>query len=449
MVILAFVALSLMLFLEYTKLPVRYNDVEKQYVSEIELKLKESLEANPADVIKRLEDITEEYAMDLVVLSEDDIVFANVPYTLGQELLGSRNKDALIIESQGLFDYMDNTYNIWYVIYDMEISYFILGFVQRQFAIVLGTVLVLAGFSLLVQKLLYNPLRNLDTSLQELHDYKFDNIATGSDAVNKKLFGFKERLREDIKTVSRKHTDLEKALLVKRERLFNLITVSRSLIHDVKTPVHADMIENEIYANEHPHEEVSVLAKANIERSKNIILELNTILEILKLESSSATQSIKTFDVAELFLKSLNRFKVSIIDKEIYLDPITPDSLIVNTDETAMTLLIHNLLSNAINHSIKQSEIMVEIFTEVDNVVMIFENESDEENIQRMKDSERIFDSVMNEKNEAIYSSGNGLYLIKDLVSMINGTYEISLNDDRVTIRIAFPIGDLSDDEVS
>lgn len=113
--------------------------------------------------------------------------------------------------------------------------------------------------------------------------------------------------------------------------------------------------------------------------------------------------------------------------------------VLINASVVTFQLLIHNLISNLLQYAITDSTVSITLYEEDGYVTLCYRNESSPENILRMQQSEQIFNVIGNNDNR--YSSGNGLFLIKDLTRMLDGTYSLDVHEAKVSTIISFHQG--------
>src|SRR5699024_7333297 len=108
-------------------------------------------------------------------------------------------------------------------------------------------------------------------------------------------------------------------------------------------------------------------------------------------------------------------------------------------------LIIHNMLSNAIKYAVIDTEIHFLIDQQENKLILICSNEATQKNIERIYRSEELFlaiedNDAQNGAQEYIYSTGNGIYLIKELVNIVGGTFDISTEDEMISLCIEVPL---------
>lgn len=438
LITMAYLILMGLLIFNVFELQDKYNKEEVKMIMEVEKAIQESLEAGSDEAIgKALTDARDQHGFDIVVTRKEEIIYKSVPYQIGESLLGRTHESARSREAQGYHDVGDNRFFVWYSIYKLNDSVFINSFLE----IVLVLILIITALVILtvglIFKSLFDPLKNIKRSIQLAQQYDFELIEQSDDSINQDFKSFVSRLEDDISVVSRQHTELEKQLQVKREHLNNIVVVSRSMVHDLKTPVHRIILENERYAREHNHEDVQEITKLNQDLNHDIMIEINRILKMLKDDNDPDAIETVEIDIVETVLRAISSFNKEITDNNLILDIDAPASIIKTLEETTFILLINNLLSNIVAYANPNSEVSIFVDEVDDQTILRFSNEASKENIERMQDTAKLFNAIKDDKEDKyVYSSGNGLYLIKELTRMLQGNYNLKINDNHVIIEV-------------
>lgn len=420
----------------------RYPNAEKNYIVEVEKNLSEILARQDGQMNDDLKQLIEKYPMELVVRKEDIVLYQTVPYSTNQQLLGLINKDAIVVEGLGNYGEGNNQLVVWYAVYHMPSQYYLDSFLSGQLWIIILSFVVLGVATVLLQQSLIKPLNQIRTSISKANEYQFEDIKSGSDEVNKNFEQFADKISTGIHAVSKKHTELEAELEIERERLKNTIMVARSLVHDLKTPIHQNLIENEFFVKgKENNSELVQLSNLNISMDDTTLKQINEILSMMQLDIHKMIEEKNEFDLVDLYLETLKLLTPSIRKKDLIVDNDFPEFMDVQINKASIQLLIHNLISNMVQYSKSRSTIVITINETEEGIILSHQNSSSKENIARMKKSEHIFDALTTKSEEHNYSSENGLFLIRDLTELLGGRYELITEEETVIINIIFPKG--------
>ena len=441
-----YIVLAVIFVVNLVQLPDNYKKEEKKYIVNMEKELKSILELQDQEIEKQLNDLIIKYPMELVIYDNDQVLYQTVPVLEGTKntsnLLGSINQEAVLSEVQIAYEVGGRGFRVWYSLYHLANNQYLQSFLARQ------TLLFTMAFLLLViaiyfyQRFLLLPLKRIQASIAKLENYEFEEVKGGKDKVNEQLSHFASNLQSDISAVSMKHTELEQKLQIERERLRNTITVSRSLVHDLKTPIHQNLLENE-YIKKHIDEdakEIRSVIDYNIQLNEKLMKAVNEVLAIMKGDFYNFTSTQQIIDVNATILDTLKLFQKTFEEKGNTLDFQTAKDVVIHANYASFQLLIHNIITNMARYAKENTEIRIEIYATQNEVTMKFINLSSTENILRMKKSENLFSSLDFEMDkEHSLSSGNGLFLINDLAYLLNGKYELVTNENTVTICVVLP----------
>lgn len=441
LITIAYLILISLLIFNIFELPDKYNKEELNMVVEVEKRIQEALDLKEDDLVKNeLSNLRKEYNFDIVLTRGTDIIYKTVPYEMGDSLLNRSHPDIIAREAQGPYNNHGDEIFMWYSVYRLNDSVFINKFLTTIVLIVLLVTALLALTIFLITKSLMDPLKNIRKSIEKAQDYDFEGIEETDDQINKSFKTFVSGLEENIDVVSRQHTELEKQLQAKREHLNNVLVVSRSMIHDLKTPIYRNIIENEVAENEaSDNTQLVELAQLNQELNHSIMLDINRILKMLKEDGEKTELDITDVDVINTIMRAINTFNKKMDEKELTLDFDAPEDVIMSTEESTFILLINNLLSNMVIYSKEQSELQIYVDVEDKDITLRFINSAAKENIERMKDTGQLFNKVKSPtEDKYVYGSGNGLFLIKELARILGGEYKLDTTEDSVIIEVVF-----------
>lgn len=422
---------------EYQKVEIGYTEEVKE---QIELAVKEE------DIASALAEVTEEYAVEIVLHdAEDQLVYGSVELAEDQQLVDVLNENSKLIEAAGTIEVDGESYHLWYNIYRIPFMNQLEGFLLKYDILILVIFLVLLVMILTFQTHLLRPLYNIKDALDKWRQYRFDEVREGEDAINQELQSYFGKQRKVIKAVSSKNTELELKLGLERERLNNTINLSRALVHDFKAPLHQIMVENELELDEHSLSEAEKrILKWNIEKIDKVMKNINNVLKILREKGTLIDIAEKeSVDIAAIIMDSFKHFKPEMKKKELYFDYDGEETELMMQNAVGVQILLHNIFSNMVHYSRTDSDIVISVKRDGENVWITGRNESSKINIERMKKSEHL-DNLVNEVQDNIseeheYSSGNGMYLIKDISGLLGGKYTYTVKGNTIFSELVLP----------
>jgi len=204
-----------------------------------------------------------------------------------------------------------------------------------------------------------------------------------------------------------------------------------SLSHELKTPLasmhlQVEVIKDLIEDESHSHEQLSNLAARLIEDTNKLETELEKSLQLSRIEQDGTLTLVPIS--LERYLKRHQQKLATQLKIEL---GITDEAKAVMADELALNVIFRNLFENTLRHNPESKEVKIMAKKIGPHVELIYDDQGKkfEGNIQRLGDLFYKFDSTK--------GSGIGLYLIKNLMRKMNGSFEI-VNDKRLQLKLIF-----------
>lgn len=217
-----------------------------------------------------------------------------------------------------------------------------------------------------------------------------------------------------------KNIDIEKQIEERKN------TYVATLTHDLKTPTNAQLRIIDLLLKDY-------FGKLN-DKQKEIIEEvrkscsymndlISNILTAYTSDCGNLKVNYETFDVKDLAETIVNSIKKLAEEKEQTLTIINndeTDTIMINADRFHIKRVILNLISNAIYHSHKNSEIKIVLKTEKDKLYFKVINDGQYIPKEELEEIYEKFKSVETSKKHKS-GTGLGLYLAKEIVVSHNG----------------------------
>ncbi len=204
-----------------------------------------------------------------------------------------------------------------------------------------------------------------------------------------------------------------------------------SLSHELKTPLasmhlQVEVIKDLIEDESHSHEQLSNLAARLIEDTNKLETELEKSLQLSRIEQDG-TLTLVPISLERYLKRHQQKLATQL---KIELD-ITDEAKAVMADELALNVIFRNLFENTLRHNPESKAVTIMANKIGPHVELIYDDQGKkfEGNIQRLGDLFYKFDSTK--------GSGIGLYLIKNLMRKMNGSFEI-VNDKRLQLKLIF-----------
>jgi len=418
-------------------LPSWFENLEKNYAGTVQKEVNTILEnTEQASLAQELDGLRKTYPMELAIYKDKAKVYQSIPKLTLVELRNVLQEEGVLLEASGDVHTKKGSYFVWYSIYHPSIMTYLKNVTTYQLIAILLSFTVLMVALFLVFKSTIMPLQKLKTRLSNLESYELDSFKQEEmqemDALNKSVTRFATNLQDKFQSISRNYTDLEYALQLEKERLSNLVTVSRGVIHDLKSPVHQTLIENDLFLQQEPENQLArQISNYNIERMEKIMQQINDVLNLLNTDIKEMIEVQNEFDIVSLLKEIRNSLNTYRMQKDLFLDIIAPETLFVTLNKASLHLIIHNLLSNAVKYAQSDTEITFKIEETKEAIIISCANVATIDNINMMKKTEGIF-FIEDEEHE--FSSGTGMFLIRELTQVIGGTYQLVQDETTVTV---------------
>jgi len=423
------------------------QQAELRYTEQTQIKIAEVFKNNiKSDLPEAFINLREEFPLEIVINTDiGEFVFSSIP---GLTLTNAR---AVIpaavgaVEASGEIDGKNETYLIWYTIYRPAATTYIKNLFTLQLFFILVSFIIIITITYYLYRYLIKPLTTVKQTITKLENYELDEIEIAvEDEITEGMQRFAISLQDNISIVSRNHTQLEYALQLERERLQNMITVSRGIIHDLKSPLYQTLLENEVFLHRNPNIEENAIAVAqyNVERLDNIMQRITEVLQLLDTNVKEMMEVKDKFDLAQIVREIRLGFTTSLETGDYWLTTDMPENLVIQINKVTIYLIIHNMLTNAIQYAIPETEIILTCFVEAGILHISCENEATTSNIIRIHRSETLFQNTekADDGTGYVYSTGNGVYLIRELTKILKGEYALIVEGEKVMFNVQIPL---------
>lgn len=424
---------------------------ELHYANNLEQQLQEIFETNDQATLRtaliQLRDTT---PFEIAVYQQEKLLYSSLKITEFNAHRGTIQKDSIIKEVQGVIEGKAGIYQVWYAIYPPQTKGYLNTLISLQSVYILLSFIILVTVILLLQRRMQRPLQEIKENLFKMEKFELESLSDSDDIINQTAYRFANQLHGKIRAVSRKHTELEYELESERERLTNLMTVSRGLIHDLKTPLHRSMLENEQYLQNQKNitPVLKEITRYNIEQYDGVIRQVNDILSLMNSDIEYMAQNKDIFDIVYMVQEIRTLFTPYLKERSLWLTIEGPETLPIQLNRVAAHLIIHNMFSNAVQYAIADTEVEFTIEVVGEQIQLICSNQTDATNTERLLHSTELFYAIEETDKTHTYSTGNGLYLIKELAHLIGGTYTLEVEQGSVHIIVMLPFSDMAGDAI-
>ena len=211
--------------------------------------------------------------------------------------------------------------------------------------------------------------------------------------------------------------------------------VLSNVSHDLRTPITAIRGYAELMINAQDNftleQRNSYLANI-VRRSEQMERIVSDIMELTRMESSETEFQFTSVSIAEMLDELVMMYSMDLEDtkKNLSLDLPMRDSLIVKADPAKLSRVFENLISNAINYTGPEAEIVIKAWRtgETKNIATQKIHISVEDNGIGIpeQDIPRIFDRFYRAHNSGVNIKGTGLGLA--IVKLICDKHDAEIN---------------------
>lgn len=204
-----------------------------------------------------------------------------------------------------------------------------------------------------------------------------------------------------------------------KTKLFSVIS------HDLRSPISSLYAYLQLKNNSPDKKDI-----APINQTQQLLETLEDLLIWSKSQLYQFSPSIEPINLFDLSNNITSLLENTADTKNITVtNTISPD-LIIASDLNMLTIIIRNLVSNAVRYALPGTHIKIEAQKNSD-ITIIISNDTNSENATLLNTPE--------ESKITSNKSGLGTMLVKEFVAKLNGNFSFSLNQNRVTATVTLP----------
>lgn len=256
-----------------------------------------------------------------------------------------------------------------------------------------------------------------------------------------------EAKNEDLKLANENLEIVKNNLEVSYSREKEVTEMNKNIIdlisHNIKIPFTIIKSAAELTAM---NLEMGKVDRANTNISKitrtidNLTRFTNELLDISKNEGVKLNDNITSIDICEYVVNLVNNEFMDTIDhKHNFIFKFPEKPIILYVSLKVLDHIFHNLLSNAVKYSEKNTDITIELS---ENYASLKCSIKDEGRGIPIEEQDKLFKKYHRFSNtDGVEGSGIGLYLVKRVITELNGDIEvISAVKVGTTINFSFPL---------
>lgn len=214
-----------------------------------------------------------------------------------------------------------------------------------------------------------------------------------------------------------------------------------SISHDLKTPINVIYSSVQVQEKFYVDENINKIGHYNQVNKENCITLMrlaNNLIDSSKIDYDYLKPNFKVYNIVTLVEDSILNLAEYIKEKKLtYIFDTDEEELYVKCDQEFIQRIILNLISNSIKHT-KRGGIRVQIKSNRNKVIIDF-TDTGEGMDKDFIEKAFLRYSKGNKKGIKNKSTGIGLYIVKSLVELQNGTIYInSIKDAGTNVRLEF-----------
>lgn len=203
-----------------------------------------------------------------------------------------------------------------------------------------------------------------------------------------------------------------------------------SLSHELKTPLasmrlQAEVIKDLIEDESHSHDQLASLTKRLIEDTDQLESELEKSLQLSRIEQDG-NLTLRPVSLEKYFRRHERRLGHIELELRFY-----EGATEVMADELALNMIVRNLIENTLRHNPSSKKILVSSCLSASHVIVTYDDHGKKFSGRLEKLGDIFY------KHDSSKGSGIGLFLIKNLMKKMNGSFEI-VHEERLRFRLHF-----------
>ena len=205
--------------------------------------------------------------------------------------------------------------------------------------------------------------------------------------------------------------------------------------HELKTPLAIITASAESLELEPKEKKWLNNIKSEAERMNKLVTDL---LDLAKSENIDNKRNYSINNLSKIIEKTTLTFESLIYENKLTMENNIEDNIMFNCNSDKIRELLGILLDNAIKHSLEESKITINLYTDKNNIILEVKNRG--EPISK-EDQEKIFDRfyrVDESRNRNNNRYGLGLAIAKNIVTSHNGKIFVNCQNGYTTFKVIF-----------
>lgn len=239
-----------------------------------------------------------------------------------------------------------------------------------------------------------------------------------------------------LKRVSEKNEKLAKENEEKKDELIFY------LAHDIKTPLTSMIgylsILDEI--DDMPKKKQKNYISIALDKSYKLEELINELFDVARFNSEKIVLEKEELNLNLMLEQIIDDFYPTLreVNKSIKLN--YDEQITIDADSDKLSRVFNNLIKNAISYSKEESEIVINLKRDNNNIIVEVINKGRQISKEKLSKIFEKFYRLDSARTSRTGGSGLGLAIAKDIVELHNGTIIAESNEEETTFRVTLPL---------
>lgn len=216
------------------------------------------------------------------------------------------------------------------------------------------------------------------------------------------------------------------------------------LAHDIKTPLtsmigYLSLLDE---VKDMPKSQKYKYTKIALDKSYRLEELINELFDIARFNSEKIVLEKESLNLNMLLEQIIDDFYPTLneLNKKIVINKSEPITIFADSEKIAR--VFNNVIKNAINYSLSESTITIDIIKELNFVNIIISNKGKKISKDKLSKIFEKFYRIDSSRTTQTGGSGLGLAIAKDIVELHNGEIYATSDDKYTKFYIKFPLDD-------
>ena len=211
-----------------------------------------------------------------------------------------------------------------------------------------------------------------------------------------------------------------------------------NMTHELKTPISTISLSSEMLLKSdltNDPEKLKRYAGIIYKENKRLEDQVNSVLNVAKLEKEKLVLNFTSFDIHELIEEAKDTFDFNQLEQSGNIElNLEATEHVVKADIVHITNVIYNLLDNAIKYSENNPAIKIKTFNKGNYIILEFKDQGIGISSENLKNIFDKFYRVPTGNLHNVKGFGLGLYYVKLIIEEHNGTIDVESSINKGTI---------------